>query len=163
MIDCGDSVGWRLEALFTALQAFNHNEPDKKYRQMVENMSCGAESWWDKDKDSDNDEDSVGLPILSPVTNRSRADWYPRLGGNGALRLAASERRRVQVDRGHWRCWAATLRMCKWAWSDRGYKKLKYSFLLFTAVTFGTSRCCSQTEQYLCQIQWREDNELEGS
>lgn len=30
-------------------------------------------------------------------------------------------------------------------------------------VTFGTSRCCSQTEQYLCQIQWREDNELEGS
>lgn len=67
MIDCGDSVGWRLEALFTALQAFNHNEPDKKYRQMVENMSCSAELWWNKD--SDNDEDSVGLPILSPVTN----------------------------------------------------------------------------------------------
>lgn len=154
MIDCGDSVGWRLEALFTALQAFNHNEPDKKYRQMVENMSCGAESWWDKD--SDNDEDSVGLPILSPVTNRSRADWYPRLDGNGALRLAASERRRVQVDRGHWRRWAATLRMCKRAWSDSGYKKK-------VEVTFGTSRCCSQTEQYLCQIQWREDNELEGS
>lgn len=42
MIDCGDSVGWRLEALFTALQAFNHNEPDKWWKTCLVVLNHGG-------------------------------------------------------------------------------------------------------------------------
>ena len=101
----------------------------------------------------------AGLPILPSVTDRSGADWYPGLGGDGALWLATGERRCIQVDRGHRRCRAAALWMCERTW--RG-KTESFEFRL-TDLTLSIRQwsCCVQL--YLCQIQWSEDNEWGGS